>query len=274
MMSESATSYAQEFDPKTYLHLYANVKGNPDEQLFQPFHRQQLRSFYTNYSSKWDNKTARLLEFSGGASLIGVMCAVPYVDQIIFSAHTEQERKEIELWKFEKEGAHNWSDLFKFAVNLAVDRPENVPEDDKTTEWRDRETLLRQRIAAIIGCDILQDYPLSTKQDPFDIISTNYCLECTSQTYSEYKVAIKKLVSLLKPGGFLTMFADECGTFYMVGEKRWHSLYLTMEQGKEALVDAGMTVLVAERMEMDRVQNFDHKATFFVAAQKVQVESQ
>ena len=70
------------------------------------------------------------------------------------------------------------------------------------------------------------------------------------------------------------MFVDECATFYMVGQKRWHSLYLTMEQGKEALVDAGMTVLLAERLEMEKVQNIDHKGTFFVAAQKVQVESQ
>jgi len=219
-------------------------------------------------------KTTRLLEFSGSASLIGVMCAVPYVNQVIFSAHTEQKRKEIELWKFEKEGAHNWSDLFKFAVNLSIDKLENVPEDDQTTEWRDRETLLRQRITAIIGCDILQDYPLSTKQDPFDIISTSYCLENVSQTYSEYKMAVKKLASLLKPGGFLTMFVDECSTFYMVGEKKWRSLYLTMEQGKETLVEAGMTVLIAERLKMEKVQNLDHQGTFFVAAQKLQAESQ
>jgi len=58
----------------------------------------------------------------------------------------------------------------------------------------------------IVGCDILQDYPSKIL-----LILSPQVIAC-SQTYSEYKVAVKKLVSLLKPGGFLTMFVDECST--------------------------------------------------------------
>ena len=148
---------------------------------------------------------------------------------------------------------------------------------DATTSlnWRDRETLLRQRITEIIGCDICQDYALSRKQDPFNVISTSHTLEVICGTLFEYKAAVKKLVSLLKPGGFLTMFADECQTFYTIGQKKWPCLYITLEQVKEALSDAGMMVVVAEHKEasMEQLQNpttSDHKAMLFVAAQRVE----
>ena len=64
-------------------------------------------------------------------------------------------------------------------------------------------------------------------------------------------------------------------TFYMVGEKKWFCLYLTLEQVKEALAEAGVEILVAERdpAPMEQIQNpviSDYKAVLFVATQKVE----
>ena len=55
-------SYSDEqFNPKEYLNfLYPSSLAFKD--VFD-FYRQQLYNFYTKYSCKWDNKTARLLEF-------------------------------------------------------------------------------------------------------------------------------------------------------------------------------------------------------------------
>ncbi|XP_065917675.1 nicotinamide N-methyltransferase-like [Dysidea avara] len=267
-MSTVQISYLTDFDGREYVKSFYNaVDGNPQEKGFTLLYRTQVIEFYKRYNSKWDNNTARLLEFSGGASIVGLISAVPYVNQIIFSAHTESERKEVELWKFEKDGAHDWSDHFKFAVNELENITGNAARQD-------REKLLRQRITAIIGCDIFQDYPLSIKQDPFEIISASLCLEVACSTYLEYKAAVKKLVTLLKPGGFLTMFVVERETFYMVGEKRWPCFPVTLEQVKEALADAGMVVLVAERdpAPIHDIENpiiSDYKAVVFVAAQRV-----
>ena len=60
-----------------------------------------------------------------------------------------------------------------------------------------------------------------------------------------------------------------------MGKKRWDVLYLTLEQVKEALAEAGTAVLVAERdpVAMEQIQNpvvADGKATIFVVAQKVE----
>ena len=58
--------------------------------------------------------------------------------------------------------------------------------------------------------------PIIYQARSFQLISTSLCLEVACSTYVEYKAAVKKLVALLKPGGFLTMFIVERQTFYMV----------------------------------------------------------
>ena len=264
-----AKSYLDEFNPKEYLDLYyPSPKGNPNEKGQAEFYGEQLHNFYTKYSSKWDNKTARLLEFSGGPSISNLISAVPYVNQITFSAYLESERREVELWKHGKEGTKDWGPEFKSTLNEV----ENITGDDA---WRERQEQLRKCITDIIPCDIFCDYPLLVKQEPYEIVFTSLCLEVVCRTYAEYKQGVKKLVGLLKPGGFLLMFMEERETFYMVGNKRWDVLYLTLEHMKEALAEAGTAILVAERdpASMEQIQNpvvSDCKAVVFVVAQKVE----
>ena len=266
----SGKSYLAEFDCKEYLSLFhSSCEGNSNEKGNNDFHNMQFYHFYTKYSSKWNNKTARLLEFGGGPVITSLISAVPYVNQITFAAYTESERKEIEMWKHGKEGAHDWSSDFKYVVYEV----ENIVRDD--TQWQAREGLLRKRISNIIACDIFCENPLLIEQEPFEIISTSLCLEAACTTFTEYKEAVKKLVRLLKPGGFLLMFIVERETFYMVGDKKWFCRYLTLEQVKEALAEAGTAILEAARdpAPIDQIQNptvSDYKAVAFVAAQKVE----
>ena len=268
MSMSNGRSFIEEFDPKGFLSTFSSSPGGNPNSAFT-FYRERLHRFYKRYSSKWDDKTARLLEFGGGPVITTLISAAPYVNEIIFAAHTESERKEIELWKNRKQGAHDWSSYFKDIVC----KVENIAGDDA---WREREELLRKRISSIIACDISWDYPLAVKQEPaFEIVSTSLCLESGCPTYIKYKEGIKKLVGLLKPGGFLLMIIVERETFYVDGKKKWSTLYLTLEQVKEALAEAGITVIVAERepASMEYIQNpviADGKGFAFVTAQKVE----
>ena len=266
----SGKSYLTEFDCKVYLNsFFSTTKGNPHEKGLFPWIWIQAHRFYDKYNSKWNNKAARLLEFGGGPVIATLISAVPYVDQITFAAYTDGERKEIELWLNNKEGAHDWSAHFKYILR-EVER--NI---DGDATWQKREELLRKRMSNVIPCDILCDNPLLVKQEPFEIVSTSLCLEAACTTFEEYKRAVKKLVGLLKPGGFLLMYIVERQTFYMVGEKKWFCLYLTLEQVKEALTEARTATIVVERdpAPMEQIQSAvvsDYKAVLFVAAQKVE----
>ncbi|XP_065920857.1 indolethylamine N-methyltransferase-like [Dysidea avara] len=267
--NHSRNPYWDEFNTKDYLNtFYASYEGNPLLKGRFIFRWQQIYNFYSKYNSKWDNKTARLLEFGGGPAITPLISAVPYVNQITFSAYVESERKEVELWKERKRGAHDWSSHFKFVVNEV----ENISGD---TAWREREELLRQRVSSIVPCDALNENPLLVEQEPFEIISTNLCLEAACTSYEEYKGAAKSLAKLLKPGGMFVTVSPERGTFYMFGGKKWPCLYITLEQVTEALSEAGMVVLVSERdpASMEQIQNpiaADIKAFVFLAAQKVE----
>ena len=268
--SSRSRSYSGEFNPKEFLNMsYSSFDGNPYEKGVFGFYRQRLYNFYARYSCKWNNKTARLLEFGGGPVVTSLISAVPYVNEIIFAAYLESERKEVELWKHGKEGAYDWSPHFKYVVNEV----EHITGDDA---WRERQELLRKRISNITACDILRDNPLlAVEQEAFEIVFTSLCLEAACTTYAEYKEGIKKLVGLLKPGGFLLMVIVERQTYYVVEKKKWPSLYLTLEQVKIALAEAGTAIFVVEHEppSLEHIQNpvvADGKGFTFLAAQKVE----
>ena len=271
MSTLSGGSYFDDsvFDAKEYYDtIYPSAEGSQNFAGGYNFRWEQLCKFFTKYNSKWDNKTARLLEFGGGLVVTPLISAAPYVNQITFSAYLESERKEVELWKQGKEGAHDWSAHFKYVVNDL----EHTAGDDA---WREREELLRKRITDIVPCDALNDKPLLRTQEPFEIISTSNTLEAACTSYVEYKTAIKRLVGLLKPGGFFLMLIPERITFYVLGNKKWPCLHVTLEQVKEALAEAGTAVLMAERdpVSMEQMQNpivVDKKSYAFVATHKVE----
>ena len=109
--------YPTHFDCTKYLQeYYSSPRGSEHEGDVTGFLLNQLHRFYEKYSCKWDREHARLLEFGGGPVISGLISAAPLVREIIFSAYTEDERKEVELWKQQTDGAHDWSSFFKYVV--------------------------------------------------------------------------------------------------------------------------------------------------------------
>lgn len=263
-----ATEYSTEFDSKSFLQTFhSSVEGSSVQGLAR-FRLRQRHNFFLQYSCKWDRNTAKMLEFGGGPVISDLISAAPHVQEIVHAAHTEDERKEIQLWKNEMVGAHDWKHAFKHVVSEL----ESKAGDDA---WQERESLLRSRLK-VTSCNITHDHPIGPTEEGmlFSIICTSLCLEVTCKTYAEYKMAIKKLAKLLKLGGYLVMLVVEGETFYVVGRRKWSVLTLTLAQVKEALEEAGFVLLMVERdpATMQHIQNptvSDFKACLFLAAYKV-----
>ena len=226
------------------------------------------KEFFQKYSCKWDKSSARLLDFSGGAVIFNYICAAPHVAEIVHSAYTEGERKEIELWKNNDEDAHNWIPYIKYVTN-------EIEGLEDCTAWQEREALLRSKVK-VVSCNIYDEPPISPteKQAPFSVMCTSLALEAACKTHDDFNAGIKKLVKLLRLGGYLTILFVEDETFYMVGEDRFAVLPLSLAQVKRALEEAGCVVLMSERdpTPINRMENptlSDHKACLFVAAYKV-----
>lgn len=259
--------YLSKFDCKEYLRrYYRSSSGAAEEGGAADFHKQQVNNFYKKYSAEWDKNTARLLEFGGGPVIAGLISPAPYVREIVFAAYSAEERREVELWRDQKDGAHDWSEHLRYVVNELEGKGGDAA-------WQEREALIRSRMTSIIACDIKQECPLEVEKGPFTIISTSLCLEAACESYAEYKRSVQKLGQLLEPGGFLTMLAVEGESFYVVGQDKWYCLDLTQTQIEEALEEAGFAVLVTERepapIELTRNPTVsDYKSVSFIVARR------
>ena len=260
--------YNSDFNCKKYLQeFYSTTAGSEDEDASLQFSLDCLHEFYMKYHNEWEKSTAKLLEFGGGPVICNLISAVAFVKEITFAAYTEDERREVQLWKDIVDGAHDWSPFFQYVVN----KHEQAEGEDA---WKEREELLRSRLN-IIPCDITQDRPLGAYESKYEIILTSLCLEASCHSYEQYKMAVQKLAAMLKPKGFLVMFVVEEQTFYIVGQVKWKCLFLTSNQIEEAVKEAGLEIVELKRepaspRQQDRPIVSDLKAFVFLAAKKLE----
>ena len=256
--------YSIQFNSKQFLQTF---RSTIDSEWNTRFRLKQRHNFFQKYSAKWDSSSAKLLEFGGGPTLLDLISAAPHVAEIVHTTYTPGEREEIEKWMNRSEGAHDWTQALKHVVC-------ELESNKRDDAWREREELIRSRLKITFG-DITQEHPVSSngEKELFSVVSTTFCLESACKTYTEYKRAVKKMARLLKLGGYLVMLVVEEQTFYTVGEQKWPILTLSLAQVKEALDEAGFSLLVAERAQapLQFVQSPTHsneKAVLFIAAYK------
>ncbi|CAI8017912.1 Phenylethanolamine N-methyltransferase [Geodia barretti] len=230
------------------------------------FRAKLFNELFMKYSPKWDRKNARLLDFSGGPVILNYISAAPHVNEIVHSAYKEDERKEIELWKNDNKDAHDWSPYVKYVVNEI----EGLKGD---AAWQERVALLRSKIK-VASCNVYDEHPITPAEDSFSIICTSLALESACKTFDDFKAGVKKLVQLLRLGGYISILFVEEETFYSTKEGKWAVLQLSLPQVQEAVEEASCVVLMTERdpMPIESLENpilFDQKAFIFLAAYKV-----
>ena len=235
------------------------------------FRSKVFYNFFRKYSCKWDNSSAKLLDFSGGAVICNYISAAPYVAKIVHSAYTEEERRELELWVSDPDSAHNWNPYIQHAVSV-------IEGQEGETAWQERVALLRSKIK-VVSCNVHDEHPigLNKEESRFSIICTSLALEAACKTFADFKTGVKKLVKLLRLGGYITIFFVEDETFYCVGDKKFVVLPVSLAQVQEAVEEAGCVVLMSERdpMPISHLENptlSDEKAYTFLAAYKVKTK--
>lgn len=231
------------------------------------FRQELLNKFFQRYRSKWDRESAKLLDFGAGATILNYIGAAPHVAEIFHAAHAESELLEIELWKNNDDAAHDWSPFIKYVVR-------EIEGLDAENVWQERAEMIRSKMK-IVACNIHDDYPISfTKEKSlFSIVCTSYVLEAACQTYDAFKAGIKKLVQLLRLGGYIVILLVEEETFYSTENEKWAVLPVSMEQLKEAVEEAGCVILMSDRDPtpihlIEKPTHYNKKACVFLAAYK------
>ena len=137
----------------------------------------------------------------------------------------------------------DWTPYIKYVVQI-------LEGSEGEHEIVQREESLRKAIKAVIPCDISKD-PLIAEgfAGPcYDIVMSILCLESACETKDDYKAAIGKLTSLIKPGGYLLLYCSlktmEHRGHYHVGKNKFTFLGVSLEFVLKSLKDGGLQMFI------------------------------
>lgn len=242
--------YIKYFSPQVYMDLFK-------DPIIDEFYLKRLTSFWTKVVQ---TRTSSLLEYGCGPTISRFITASKYVQNIIAAEHLQSNRKEIEYWIAQDTKAFNWRPTFEYVVQDL--------EGGSHEEVEKREAEVREKIKAIVPCDIKSSNPLQIPSNakygpPFDVVSTCLCLEAVVESEKEYKDHVAYLASLVRSGGYLLMHGVLEQTFYTVGEK-FYTFPLTKEMVFDSMKAGLKNIVIDFHGECNFLPEADMKDIFVV----------
>ena len=185
-------------------------------------------------------ESLKVLDYGCGPALVHVISAAGISDatEIILAEFTDECRKQIQLWIDKDPSAWDWTPYIKYVV-------QSLEGNEDGRAVIQREESLRESIKAVVPCDISQDPPIAEAfaGPQYDVVMSVLCLEGACETRHDYKAAVRKLRSLIKPGGYLLLYCSLKNTesygHYHVGENKFMLLGVSLEFVLESLKDSG-----------------------------------
>ncbi|XP_039352195.1 nicotinamide N-methyltransferase-like [Mauremys reevesii] len=227
-------AYQKDFDPAVYLKTYYSFASShcPGNEFLE-LNLRSLLKIFTSGGVKGDT----LIDIGSGPTIYQLLSACENFKEIIASDYTDRNRQELEKWLKNEPGAFDWTPVVKYVCELEGDRE----------KWAEKEDKLRKKVKQVLKCDVSKSNILAPVSLPqADCLLSTLCLENACKDLKSYRAALKNISSLLKPGGHLVMLIFLKETYYMVGQRRFSSLYLEQESVEEAVREAGYDIQCVE----------------------------
>ena len=181
-------SHQENFDCLDYL---KNNYGDPRDQRA----RYLLEHLHDFFKSLELGEGVKVLDYGSGPVVQNVISIAAFAAEIVFSDIFPSNREAVQKWLDRDADAFDWSPHFDYVVKTLEGKTEE--------EARQREERMR-KISKVVFCDSLSENMIeSGYEGPYDIILQCACLESSCGTKERYEQAMKGLISLLKPGGWL-----------------------------------------------------------------------
>ncbi|TFK01967.1 28S ribosomal protein S22 [Platysternon megacephalum] len=248
--------YQAEFDPKAYLERFKFGEDTMGEEYVN-FALKHFCKTFTSGVVKGDT----LIDIGSGPTIHQLLSACESFKEIIASDYTYRNHRELEKWLKNEPGAFDWTPVVEYVCELEGNRGKEA----------EKETKLRKTIKQVLKCDVHKSNPMDPiVLPPADCLVSSLCLECACKDLTTYRIALKNISSLLKPGGHLVLNGVLGCSFYMVGPKRFSSFVLRDEFLREALSETGFIIQEFEVLVRD--DNIDDRSDFsgkfFILARK------
>jgi SAM-dependent methyltransferase len=196
--------YRDGFEPAQYLRTYYAATVTDDE-------RQVLNALCESFKGgglMFD----RCLEVGCGPTVHHAIPLVPYVREVHMSDYLPENLAEVRRWLDADPQAHDWT-----AHIRAVLAAEGSKGDPEAVARRAAD--LRRVVSALRVCDLRDVEPLGV-DDRYDLVVSFYTAECVAGTRDEWRLVMRNLLGLVRPGGRVVLASVlDCERYDVAG--RW-----------------------------------------------------
>ncbi|XP_040282728.1 nicotinamide N-methyltransferase-like [Bufo bufo] len=260
-MAFASTSYNRpydNFDAKKYLDRFYSMDPETPE-IYKDL--KFLLTFHSDVFSSGHVKGHSLIEIGAGPCILFALSACEVFEKIYLTDYLQGNLDEIKKWLNSENDAFDWSPYLKFVCDL--ENNGSIPSG--------KEEKIR-RMVSLMKSDVTMNNPLHPSSLPLtDCVMVTSCLSSACKTFADFKIVVKNVVSLLKPGGHLILSDYLGASYYWVGEAKLPLLAIDEHVVREAVVESGCKIEEFQMFkEFDIPEEvFDCKIVFCLLAHKL-----
>ncbi|XP_032565608.1 nicotinamide N-methyltransferase isoform X1 [Chiroxiphia lanceolata] len=229
-----ADFYQQNFDPQAYLKEYYSMSDG--QEGANVFLTQNLKSLHKMFSLD-GLRGGTLIDVGCGPTIYQLLSACERFQEIIALDYTDQNRRELERWLRNEEGAFDWVPVVKYVCELEGDRE----------KWAEKQEKVRKKVKQVLKCDVTRANPTgAVSLPPADCIVSTLCLEGACKDLPTFRSALRNIGTLVKPGGHLVLVTVLGETYYAFNKQVFSCLRLEKHEVEAAVEAAGFEVTFSE----------------------------
>ena len=251
---EAKGYYDDNFDVSTYLDYMV-------DSTMVKFSLVCLKESFSAIDSGENGLT--VLDYGCGPNLANHISAASKATEIVLADYCKPNRDFTKKWLAADPSAHDWSFYFKHVVETL--------EGKSHQESIERQKLLRDKVKAVVACDITKDQFIEEGYEgPYDVVKSILCLGNTATSKDDYLTHLRKLASLVKMNGTLlysdvTVESTKWGP-YKLGDKEFGAFFVSIKDIVSTLQKAGLSEICVRKMEgTDKTIAADETFTFISA---------
>jgi SAM-dependent methyltransferase len=258
--------YETEFNPEAYLHFYYSSKALDDGTRLSLF---SLPMFAYMIQAKIpEDKRQSLIDIGAGPTVYSAISFRNVVKRVYLTDYVEKSLTMLDDWLYQRT-PFSW----KRAIHV-IARTEGVHlKNDKEVNEAEEKARKLVENGGIFKADVHTKDVLILNDDQkpkdkmFDIAVSVFCLESACSTHDEYKQALKNIISLIRPGGYLILGSVIDDVMYnsglsLVGDSKLFTL-LDLDEDfiENAMDENGMDLTTMHKYSLDN----DGVAFFMIA---------
>ena len=218
------------FRPQDYLQEYYATFDVEDAFVLSFLHRSYQRIGHV----------ASVAEIGGGPCILTLISARKYAELIVVADYARENRLELMKWLAGDPSAYSWGPYFNVVAELEGGSYDIAAMEDE----------VRRKTNVVMACDIRQPNPLHPfPAASFDVVSCHSCVESVTTDREDFEGALRNIVGVCKPGGYLLMSFIKDALGYQVGNTRYQSVSVDEAYLREAMQGAGCEVLMLESVD-------------------------